>query len=103
KPSLESYLKQSLWYSCEGGEIKIGYPAESPFLAFMQKEESLKLMRDISMDFLRREARVTVVPLSASERSNVPDRAIAAKKHGGEAMVHKIQEALDGKIIEVKE
>lgn len=103
KPNLESYLKQSLWMREENDIIKIGYPESSPFINFLKKEDSLKALTAECREILKRPVSIQVVGEKESDQIAKPGAAVIPKRVEGLSLVHKIQETLGGKIVEVKD
>ncbi|MHB8482819.1 MAG: DNA polymerase III subunit gamma/tau [Nitrospiria bacterium] len=103
KPNLESYLKQSLWVTRDQDLIKIGYPAASPFISFLKKEESLKSLIAECREVFNRPVSIQVLAVQQSDQKPVPGKAVNPQKLDSLSLVEKVKETLGGKIIEVKE
>ncbi|MBI1821165.1 MAG: DNA polymerase III subunit gamma/tau [Nitrospirae bacterium] len=103
KPNLESYLKQSLWVTQDKDLIKIGYPAASPFIFFLEKEESIKSLMAECREVFNKTLSIQVLAVQESDQKPVPGKGVNPQKLDSLSLVEKVKETLGGKIIEVKE
>lgn len=103
KPNLESYLKQSLWMTEDKDVVRIGYPENSPFYDFLKKEETIKTLAEECRVILRRPVTILVVGVKDTEKHSQVGPAVIPKRVEGISLVQKVQETLEGKIVEVKD
>jgi len=103
KPNLESYLKQSLWMTEERDVVRIGYPENSPFYNFLIKEETIKTLAEECKVIFRKPVTIVVVGVKESEKHSHVGPAVIPKRVEGISLVQKVQETLEGKIVEVKD
>ncbi|MBI1820016.1 MAG: DNA polymerase III subunit gamma/tau [Nitrospirae bacterium] len=105
KPNLESYLKHSLWVNREKDQVKIGYPAGSPFIALLKKEENLKVLAAECGGLLGKPVSIEVLAVQESGQKSDPAAGLTVNpmKLDSLSLVKKVQETLEGKVIEVKE
>jgi hypothetical protein len=105
KPNLESYLKHSLWVNREKDQVKIGYPAGSPFIALLKREENLKVLAAECGGLLGKPVSIEVLAVQESGQKSDPAAGLTVNpmKLDSLSLVKKVQETLEGKVIEVKE
>jgi DNA polymerase-3 subunit gamma/tau len=105
KPNLESYLKHCLWVNREKDQVKIGYPAGSPFIALLKKEENLKVLAAECGELLGKPVSIEVLAVQESGQKSDPAAGLTVNpmKLDSLSLVKKVQETLEGKVIEVKE